>query len=441
MPEGVTAGAELTALLEGAAARVEAALPADLGPEVAARMRRYVTDTLERTMHRRPDGSIFVITGDIPAMWLRDSSLQLLPLLAFLRESGEVRDLVRDVLRTQFALIAHDPYANAFNDGPTGAAYHPDDLDRDPHLWERKYEIDSLGLPVDLLWRWWSAGHDDALFTDETHAVLASIVDLWALETRHEADSPYRFVRADMPPSETLARDGLGTPVAETGMTWAAFRPSDDALELGYNIPAQLLAARALDRIARLAVAGWSDSALAARALELRTGILAGVAAHGLLPDGAYAYEVDGLGGAVVMDDGNMPSLLSLPLCADVVPDDPTYLTTRALVLSPANPHYVSGRYARGIGSPHTPPDYVWPIALAVQGLTSPDCAEKVALLRTLVETDAGTGWMHEGFHVDDPALFTRPWFSWANMMFVALALDLAGYQVRGAIPSGVKHA
>jgi meiotically up-regulated gene 157 (Mug157) protein len=106
---------------------------------------------------------------------------------------------------------------------------------------------------------------------------------------------------------------------------------------------------------------------------------------------------------------------------------DPTYKATRSLILSKANPYFYAGAAASGIGSPHTPPDQVWPIALAVQGLTSDDPAEKRALLDLLLATDGGTGLIHESFHVDDPAKFTRPWFSWANAMFCELALDVAG--------------
>ncbi|WP_228759998.1 glycoside hydrolase family 125 protein [Pseudactinotalea sp. HY158] len=441
---------DLARELDRAAGRIEQAWPdaPRLGAEIAARFSTYTRDTVERTMTAGDSGRVFVITGDIPAMWLRDSSAQLWPLLPFMAASAQARELVQGVLRSQFAFICHDPYANAFNDGPTGAAYHPGDLDSDPHLWERKYEIDSLAFPVDLAHRTWHLiGHvirPSEFFTPTLHEAILAIVRTWRLEQRHDA-SAYRFVRAGMPPTETLARDGRGTPVAHTGMTWQGFRPSDDACTYGYNIPAQLFAARALRQIADLAVLGFSDSALAAEAQHLRLEILDGVARHGLYegaelspgrvtdgrihgePGAHLVYEVDGLGGALFMDDANLPSLLGLPLLGDLRVSDPIYQNTRRRVLSTANPHFVSGPAAAGVGSPHTPPGHVWPIALAVQGLTTTDQAEKRRLLHLLIDTDGGTGWMHESFDAGDPSTFTREWFSWANMMFCELALDAAG--------------
>lgn len=441
---------DLARELDRAAERIEQSWPDPqrMGAEIAGRFRTYTRDTIERTITAGEDGRMFVITGDIPAMWLRDSSAQLWPLLPFTAASPQARELVQGVLRSQFDFICHDPYANAFNDGPTGAAYHPGDLDSDPHLWERKYEIDSLAFPVDLAHRTWHlVGHvirPAEFFTPAMHEAILAIVRTWRIEQRHE-NSAYRFVREGMPPSETLSREGRGTPVAYTGMTWQGFRPSDDACVHGYNIPGQLFAARALRQIADLAVLGFSDSALAADAQALRVEILDGVARHGLYegaelspgrleagrihgePGAHFVYEVDGMGGMLFMDDANMPSLLSLPLLGDIRVSDPIYQNTRRLVLSTANPHFVSGAAASGVGSPHTPPGHVWPIALAVQGLTSTDPAEKRRLLHLLVDIDGGTGWMHEGVDAGDPSKFTREWFSWANMMFCELALDAAG--------------
>jgi meiotically up-regulated gene 157 (Mug157) protein len=140
-----------------------------------------------------------------------------------------------------------------------------------------------------------------------------------------------------------------------------------------------------------------------------------------------YAYEVDGRGGVLLADDANTPSLLALPLTGWCRADDPLYLATRDLVLSPANPYYYRGSAASGIGSPHTPEGHVWPIALAIQGLTSTDPAERRALLDLILATDDGTGAVHESFHADDPGVWTREWFSWANSMFCELALETAG--------------
>lgn len=402
-------------------------------PRSGETLTRCLDDTLARTVRQMDDGTAFVVTGDIPAMWLRDSSTQLMPYLALLVDNTPLQDLVLAVQHRQFQQIAHDPYANAFNAEPSGRAHAPDDLCDDPWVWEEKYEVDSLALPLLLAHRFWAAtGRTDhvpgALRTART------AIEVWRREQDHEHLSTYRFRRSDCPPSDTLPREGRGAPVVRTGMTWSGFRPSDDACRYGYNVPANLCAAAALDGVTELARHAQDDE-LADDAARLAAELRAATLRHGTVehPEFGriYAYEVDGDGGTLLMDDANMPGLLSLPLVAGVPTTDPLYLATRRFVLSPANPTWSRGTAAEGIGSPHTPEDHIWPIALAVQGLTGNDETEKSATLRTLLDTDAGTGQMHESFHKNDPGRFTRPWFSWANAMYAELALDIAGLGTR----------
>lgn len=395
-----------------------------IGDLVESALLRTLTDTVGID----PDGRIFIITGDIPAMWLRDSTTQLTPYLRFLDRSPQVADLVEGVVRRQFAFLAHDSYANAFNDGPTGAHYDPDDVCDDPEVWEQKYEVDSLCYPVSLAHTLWRRTGRTSVFDDRAHAVLRTIVDQLRAEQRHE-NSPYRFERATAIATETLPRGGRGSAVAHTGMTWSGFRPSDDACTYGYNVPANLFAAQALRTLAEIALEVLDDEALSTDAHALSDELRAGVQSHGIIDgpagDPIYAYEVDGLGGALVMDDANTPSLLSLPLFAPAVIDREIWENTRRVVLSPSNPYWFEGRALRGIGSPHTREGHVWPIALAVEGLVGTP-ADRVRLLRTITETDAGTGHIHESIHVDDPSVFSRPWFSWAESMFCELALAVA---------------
>nr|WP_264086386.1 glycoside hydrolase family 125 protein [Amycolatopsis lexingtonensis] len=379
--------------------------------------------TLRDTITIGADGSAFVITGDIPAMWLRDSTTQLTPYLRFLGDCPPLAGLVTAVVRRQFACLDHDSYANAFNDGPTGARYEPGDVCDDPHVWEQKYEVDSLAYPVTLAHALWRATGSAEVFDARAHRVLRTIVAQLRLEQRHD-ESPYRFERPGAKPTETLARGGRGTPVGVTGMTWSGFRPSDDACTYGYNIPANLFAAQALRAIAEITDEVLRDPALAAGARTLSRELVDGVEAHGIV-DGSYAYEVDGLGGVLRMDDANTPSLLSLPLVAPDVVDARVWRATREFVLSDGNPYYFRGRVASGIGSPHTKPGRVWPIALAVEGLTGTP-ADRRRLLNLLAGTDAGTGHIHESFDASDPASFSRPWFSWADSMFCELALAVA---------------
>ncbi len=387
----------------------------------AAGMRR----TLARTLHRLDDGTVFVITGDIPAMWLRDSATQMRPYLRLLRANpGELTalaDLVVGVTARQFAFIAHDPYANAFNAAPNGNCHDESDLGDDPWIWERKFEIDSLCFPFQLAEQLYDATGRTDQFDETFLAAVRRAVETLSVEVDHETRSTYRFVREGT--SDTLGPNGFGKPVGKTGMVWSGFRPSDDACHHHYLVPANLMAAQTLELIARRV--SELDAELAAHARALAVSIRRAVATHGVV-DQMFAYEVDGLGGQLLADDANMPSLLSLPLTADMSADDPLYRRTRAFVLSDDNPYFYRGSLVSGPGSPHTPAGYVWPIALAVEGLTTADAARARTLLRTIAATTAGTGYVHESFDPSDDRRFTRSWFSWADSMFCELALTLA---------------
>lgn len=396
-----------------------------VGDPAAGRMfTRLMLNTWQTTMSRRSDGTTFVITGDIPAMWLRDSSAQLRPFVLLAPHSDEIVAVMLGMIVAQWDCIERAPYANAFNPGPNNASWHAGDLCDNPWVWEEKYEVDSLAFPVQLAWQVWkTTGLEAAIEPLRTRARV--VLELWRTEQDHAANSSYRFVRPGS--GDTLGKDGRGTPVAPTGMTWSGFRPSDDPCTFGYNIPAQLFAAHALDLLAEMATEQWRDDSLAEDCAALAGEIRQGVKDHGFGPDGVLAYEVNGLGDQLMMDDANMPSLLSLPLCSAVSSHDEVYRTTRRWVLSQRNPHYHLGTVASGVGSPHTPDGHIWPIALAVQGLTSDCPATKRRMVEVLMRTDGGTGMMHESFHADDADTFTRPWFSWANSMFCELLLDLAG--------------
>jgi len=411
-------------------------ISAGAGREAAGAVMRFTAETMNRAARRMADGTMYLVTGDIPAMWLRDSTTQVLPLLRLGVYCPAAEEFVADVLRRQLAFITLDPYANAFNAGPTGAGHHRDETAMTPHIWERKYEVDSLCHPLHLAERFWRrTGRTDvfdALYWRAVHRVL----DTWETEQDHEARSTYRFRRRFAGRRGTLPRHGLGAPVAVTGMTWSGFRPSDDACVHSYNVPGNMFAdvvLRGIPEIAEAAPPPPRHQDLVHRATQLHLAIDQGVREHAIVADPVlgprWAYEVDGRGGVLEIDDANVPSLLSLPRLGYCRPDDPLYVATRRFILSTRNPYFYSGSAAAGIGSPHTPPHHVWPIAIAMAALTDPNSDAKRATIRTLLDTRGGTDRIHESFHVDKPQKWTRKWFSWAEATFCELVLDYCGFE------------
>lgn len=403
--------------------------------KLAEMYRKCFASTWETTLVRSDD-SVFLVTGDIPAMWLRDSSAQVYHYLPHATEYPEVFDTIRLLIKRQFQLIALDPRANAFNREPKDQHHVTDRSDmteaQRPWIWERKYEVDSLCYPIRLSYAFWKKTGSTACFEDEAFSrAITNILDVWETEQHHET-SPYFFERERCPASDTLPNAGRGTPVGYTGMTWSGFRPSDDACQMGYLIPANFFAAKSLEQLEEIVKAVMPDEALETRIRALHAAISDGLRKYAVVSTerfgDVYAYETDGLGGYVFMDDANVPSLLSLPYLGCVPADDPVYKNTRRMILSDANPYYYEGAAVRGIGSPHTPEHYVWPISLCIQGLTSDDPDEIRFLIDRLSAIDAGTGLMHEGVHADDPNRFTREWFAWANSIFSEFAEKAANY-------------
>jgi meiotically up-regulated gene 157 (Mug157) protein len=391
---------------------------------------RAVDALLGRAMAQREDGTIFVITGDIPAMWLRDSAAQVRPLLALATAVPGVVDLVTGVLRLQVEQVLLDPLANAFNPGPTRARVRRDFPDQSPWVFERKYAVDSLCAPLTLAWRVWQTTGSTAHVDLRLREAVRAIVSLWRREQLHEAGS-FVLRRRLARRRESLPNRGRGRPVGFTGMTWSGFRPSDDACTYGYHIPANAFAAVSLAQAAEL-LSATGDDDLAMQSRELAAAIRAGIERHGVIvndPGGRmYAYEVDGLGNALALDDANVPSLLSLPYLGYCAVDDVLYRATRSWLLGPDNPCWVQGRVVRGVGSTHARRGWVWPLAIAVEGLTAKDDEERVDALRRLEATVTGDLLFHESVDPDDPRRFTRRWFSWADMLYVELVLAAAGF-------------
>lgn len=389
--------------------------------KLAAMFKNCYPNTAETTLKSLGEMDSFVITGDIPAMWLRDSTAQVRHYLPLAKEDRQVADLIEGLINRQFKCIEIDPYSNSFNSEPNSACWCKDEIEQSPWVWERKYEIDSLCYPILLSFLFWKETGRTSQFNDVFWSGIDSVLKLWRLEQDH-SKSDYRFIRLNCPPTDTLTRDGRGEPVAVTGMTWSGFRPSDDACTYGYLVPSNMFAVVVLKYVAEIAIEIKKDDALAEKALKLSSEIDSGIKQYAIVdhPEFGkiYAYETDGMGNYIHMDDANVPSLLSIPYLGYVDAEDEIYQNTRRFVLSKANPFYYEGKAAKGVGSPHTPPRYIWHIALSMQGLTSNDPKEMKQLLDTIVATDANTGFVHEGFDVDDPMRFTRPWFAWSNSIF-----------------------
>lgn len=392
-------------------------------PSLGGLAKKCFLNTIETTVRRCDNGDWFVITGDIPAMWLRDSAAQLRPYMPLCRESEELREIIRGVIRRHAFYISLDPYSNGFNEGPTGSGHPKDETDfYSDIIWERKYETDSLCASVYLLADYLDFCGDTSVLTDGIHGMLKRIIDTFVTEQRHDERSPYFFRRKNCPTHDTMPLDGKGNPAAYTGMTWSGFRPSDDSCVYNYLIPANMMCAVAAKRAAEILENCYGDAEYAEKARALRREVLAGIEKYGTVDTEKYgkiyAYETDGLGHYVMMDDANSPSLLAAPYLGFCGKTDPVYLNTRKYILSEDNPWYFSGKAARGIGSPHTGADKIWHISLVMQILTSADEREKADCLDMLSRTHAGTGFMHESFNKDDPSDFTRSWFAWANSLF-----------------------
>ncbi|RAP74646.1 glycoside hydrolase family 125 protein [Paenibacillus montanisoli] len=401
-------------------------------PKLLSMFKQCFPNTLETTTRLMEDGTAFVFTGDIPAMWLRDSSAQVRPYIQLASDDPELAAIIEGLLKRQFRCILIDPYANAFNEEPNDNRYENDITELpapNPWVWERKYEIDSLCYPIQISYLYWKQTGSTDVFDDTFRQAAARIVELWRVEQKHMEESPYRFTRLSGPPSDTIHNNGMGEPVGYTGMTWSGFRPSDDACAYGYLIPSNMFASVVLGYLSEIASEVLADAQLQQEARSLKEDIDRGIQAFGIYKHPAYgdmyAYETDGLGHYTLMDDANVPSLLSIPYLGYSAKDDPIYLNTRRFILSPDNPYYYEGLRAKGIGSPHTPPRYIWHISLVMQALTSTDDREIAELVKLLIDTDGDTGFMHEGFHVDDPGQFTRSWFAWANTLFGELILKL----------------
>ncbi|GLQ88379.1 hypothetical protein GCM10007898_19480 [Dyella flagellata] len=412
-------------------ARVKAAIG---DPKLAWMFENCYPNTLDTTVELgtldgKPD--TFVITGDIDAMWLRDSSAQVVPYLPLAKDDPALQRLFRGLIRRQAHCIRIDPYANAFLPDPHAKPLEwsvHDVTDMKPGVGERKWEIDSLCYPIRLAHGYWQATGDTRPFDDDWREAMHLVLKTFREQQRKYDHGPYHFQRTSAVPSESLMLGGYGNPTRPNGMIHSMFRPSDDACVYPLSVPSNLFAVLSLRQLAHMSRA-MHDAAFAAECEALADEVERAVQRDGRMHDADgkafWAYEIDGFGNQLFMDDANVPSLLALPYLGCCDRNDPVYRRTRELAWSTRNPYFFRGKAGEGIGGPHEGLRMIWPMSIMMYAQTSSDVAQIRQCLRWLRDTDAGSGFMHEAFDQDDPAKFTRSWFAWANTLFGELMVDI----------------
>jgi uncharacterized protein len=373
------------------------------------------------TKNGRPD--TYVITGDIDAMWLRDSSAQVWPYLGFINQDKSLQQLIAGVINHQTGCILKDPYANAFyNDPNKTGPWAADVTDMQPGIHERKWEIDSLCYPVRLAYKYWRLTGDRTPFDANWKSAIQLTLKTFREQQRKSDQGPYSFQRKTSWATDGVAMNGYGYPVKPVGLICSAFRPSDDATIYMYLVPSNFFAVVSLQQASEMVKAIGKDEPLANELTALAEEVAEALKKYAIIdhPDYGriYAYEVNGYGSFNLMDDANVPSLLGLPYLNALSNEDPVYQNTRKLLLSLNNPFFFKGKAGEGVGGPHAGKDMIWPLGIIIRGLTSKNDEEIRSCVRILKNSHAGTGFMHESFNKDDAANYTRKWFAWANTLF-----------------------
>ena len=402
-------------------------------PKLAEMFRKCFPNTLDTTVHYSEDENgqpdTYVYTGDIPAMWLRDSGAQVWPYVEYANGDEGLRKMIAGVINRQLKCICIDPYANAFNVEPVGAANKTDLPEADPYVFERKWEIDSHCYPVRLAYAYWKKTGDTSVFGDTWKEAARKIVATFKEQQRKEGHGSYTFLRITDRQLDTKCEVGRGNPVKPVGLIASAFRPSDDATTFEFLVPSNFMAVSSLRKMAEILSTVNGETALAAECTALADEVAAALQEYAVVDHPVYgkiyAFEVDGFGSRQLMDDANVPSLLSLGYLDPDMYKDPIYLNTRRFVWSEDNPYFWKGKAGEGIGGPHIGTENIWPMSIMMKAFTAQDDEEIRACLIQILNTDAGTGFMHESFQRDDASDFTRPWFAWQNTLFGELIVTL----------------
>ena len=399
--------------------------------ELAWMFENCYPNTLDTTVETgMRDGKLdtFIITGDIHALWLRDSTAQVTPYLPLTKNDPELQKLVKGLIHRQAYSVLLEPYANAFLKDASEKGWD-DQPPNKPGVHERKWEIDSLCYVIRLSYQYWKTTGDASAFDDEWQRAMRLIYETFRTEQLKNGPSPYLFIRKTTWMIDAPPFNGEGHPLKPCGLIRSAFRPSDDSTIFGFLIPSNAFAVVELRHLAEIFASVVKDNEFANNCRTLSQEVQQAIYKYAVVDHGEFgkifAYEVDGFGGRVLMDDANVPNLISLPYLGFTGADDPTYQNTRKFVLSESDPYFRKGKFAAAVGSPHTGKTNAWHLGLIVQALTSSNDEEIINCLRSLKRTHNGTGFMHESFDPNDPSKFTRSWFAWANTIFGELILKV----------------
>lgn len=401
-------------------------------PKLAWMFENCFPNTLDTTVNfsmrgNKPD--TFVITGDIDAMWLRDSSAQVWPYLTLVNQDNHLKQMIAGVINRQTQCINIDPYANAFNPKPKPKGEWMGDTGMKPMLHERKWEIDSLCYPIRLAYNYWKETNDTSVFDVEWKKAMSLVVQTFKEQQRKNGLGPYSFLRITDRALDTVPNMGFGHPVNPVGLIVSAFRPSDDATTFGFLVPSNLFAVTSLRQVAEISEKVTQEHTFAKECRDLAKEVEEAIQKYAIVEHPTrgkmYAFEVDGFGNAYFMDDANVPSLLAMPYLDTIDKNDAIYRNTRDFVLSKDNPYFFKGTAGEGIGGPHVGYDMIWPMSIIMRAMTSTSDEEIKYCISMLRNTDAGTGFMHESFHKDNPKKFSREWFAWVNTLFGELVMKL----------------
>lgn len=362
----------------------------------------------------------FIVTGDIHAEWLRDSTNQLAQYQPLAKKDKRISSLILGAINTQSEYVIAAPYCNAFQPPPPSgesAAMNGQDDTVHPvyeptRVFECKYELDSLAHFLKMGTEFHKNTNSKAFLTPRWYKAIDTVLEVLDQQAKPTFNSTtgkylgneYTFRRTTKLGTETLSLSGLGNPLGPgTGLIRSAFRPSDDATILGFFIPANAMMAVELKRTAEIMKAAGKEE-LAANLQKRGESIEKGIWEYGVINHKKYgevfAFEVDGYGSSIIMDDANLPSLLALPMMGFLERNNKVYQNTRRMILERAgNPYYIEGRGFSGIGGPHIGLLHAWPMSRLVQAMTSDNDDEIMKAINDVRDT-CKLGLVHEGVNV-----------------------------------------